>query len=107
MTSSPLEFVSESITPDPGTFDVRSLAIGDPGLPTGFTWRKQHYSIVELIESWRESEAENHTSGEKYYRKRFFKVLVDTEETMTLYCVRHVKAGQSAKKRWWLYTIGG
>jgi len=105
MAAESLEFISEPITPDVGTFDAASLARGEPGVPTGFTWRGAHYEIVELLDAWKESEAEDHAGGERYYRKRFFKVRVGTNEAMTLYCLRHTKPGQAAKKRWWLYTI--
>jgi hypothetical protein len=99
------EFVSESIVPDAGTFDAGAMAKGQPGLPTGFTWRDQHYQIREALEEWKESEAEFHRSGEKYYRKHFWKIRVDTGQFMTLYAVRHVKRGQSAKRRWWLLSV--
>ena len=102
----PGEFVSEPVTPDAGTFQASAMARGQPGLPTGFTWRDRHYAIVELLAEWKQSEAENHSpGGERYYRKHFFRVRTDSGETMTLYAVRHVKPGENARKRWWLYSI--
>lgn len=101
-----IEFISEPVKPDKGTFDTAAMARGEPGIPDGFVWREKHYQITDLIDCWKESESENHTvSGEKYYRKRFFVVRVNTNEIMTLYALRHTKTGQSAKQRWWLYTI--
>ena len=99
------EFVSESITPDAGTHDASAMARGQAGLPTGFTWRGRHYAIIETLSEWKASEAENHAAGERYYRKHFWKVRVETGETMTLYALRQVKAGENPKRRWWLYTI--
>ncbi len=100
------DFISEPIVPDAGTFDVASLARGEPGMPAGFTWRETHYAITRLCDSWKESEAESHNStSERYYRKRFFVVEVDDGSVMTLYALRHVKAGANQKQRWWLYTI--
>lgn len=99
------EFISESITPDAGTHDTAAMARGQAGLPTGFTWRGTHYAIVETISEWKASEAEDHAGGERYYRKHFWRVRVDSGETMTLYAVRHTKPGENAKRRWWLYTI--
>ena len=100
------EFVSEAIVPDPGTAATGAMARGMPGLPRGFTWRERHYTIGEVLREWKHSEAEGHTpGGERYYRKHYFKVRVDTGEAMTLYCVRHVKPGENPKKRWWLYSI--
>jgi hypothetical protein len=101
------QFISEPVMPDAGTFDAASLARGEPGLPTGFTWRGTHYAITDCLESWKESVAENHApGGERYYRKRFFRVRVSSGEIMTLYCLRHTGPSAGAqKKRWWLYTI--
>ncbi len=81
------------------------MARGQPGLPSSFTWRDRHYEVVALLEDWKQSESENHARGERYYRKHFYRVRVDTGETMTLYAVRHVKHGESPRSRWWLYTV--
>lgn len=99
------EFVSESITPDAGTHDAAAMARGQAGLPKGFTWRGTHFTIVETISEWKASEAENHAGGERYYRKHYWKVRVDTGQTMTLYAVRRPKPGENPKRRWWLYTV--
>jgi hypothetical protein len=99
-------FVSEPIRPDAGTFQAEAMARGMPGLPSGFTWRKRHYTICELLAQWKQCEAYNHTpSGERYYRKHYFRVRVVSGETMTLYAVRHVKRGENPRKRWWLYSV--
>lgn len=100
------EFVSESIVPDAGTFDASAMARGQPGLPAGFTWRGRHYTILRLLEAWKQSEPMGHRpGGERYYRKHFFRIRTDTAETMTLYCVRHMKPGENPRRRWWLYSI--
>ena len=100
------ELISEPIQPDAGTFDTAAMARGQPGLPDGFTWRDQHYRIEQLLDSWKQSESSTHRpGGERYYRKHFFRILTDTGERMTLYALRHVKQGESAKRRWWLYTV--
>ncbi|GMU33217.1 MAG: hypothetical protein HS101_11900 [Planctomycetia bacterium] len=98
-------FISEAIVPDAASFDAAAMASGQPGLPTGFTWRDRHYVIAETITQWKASEREFHRRGEAYYRKHFWKVRVDSGEVMTLYAVRHVKRGESAKRRWWLYSM--
>ena len=99
------EFVSENITPDAGTFDASAMGIGQPGLPTGFTWRDKHYAIVEVLDDWKVSEREFHRTGEAYYRRHFWRVRVDSDQTMTLYVTRKAKRGESQKKRWWLYSV--
>ncbi len=100
------EFVSELITPDAGTFDAAAMARGQPGLPAGFTWRGRHYAIRQVLEEWKQSEAEGHRpGGERYYRRHYFRLRTDGGEIMTIYAVRHVKRGQNPRKRWWLYSI--
>lgn len=99
------ELVSESVTPDAGTFDPSAMARGEPGIPAGFTWRGRHYGIAEVLDVWKESEAWDHAGGERYYRKRFFRIRTESGEEMTLYALRKVKAGESDRKRWWLYTV--
>lgn len=100
------EFISEPIKTDPGTADASAMALGLSGLPTGFRWRDQHYAIVELLGEWKRSEAEGgRADGERYYRKHYYRIRVNTGEIMTLYFVRRVKLGESARQRWWLYSI--
>ncbi|HPF39332.1 MAG TPA: DUF6504 family protein [Phycisphaerae bacterium] len=100
------EFVAEPVQPDAGTADTANMARGMPGLPTGFTWRDRHYEIRALVSSWKSSESHNHrSSGERYYRKQYFKVTVDSGEVMTLYALRHMKAGENPMRRWWLQSI--
>ena len=99
------DFISEPIEPDAGTFDAAAMASGRPGLPSGFAWRERHYAILEILSEWKASEAEYHLRGERYYRKHYWRVRVDSGEIMTIYAVRHVKSGENPKKRWWLYTI--
>lgn len=100
------EFVSESICPDFGTASAGAMARGLAGLPAGFTWRGRHYRIRTLLSEWKHSEPCHHRSrGERYYRKHYFRVRVDTGETMTLYAVRHMKAGENPRRRWWLYRV--
>lgn len=100
-----IEFVSEPVTPDPGTFDTGAMAAGQAGLPTGFTWRGRHYAVRQLLEDWKQSESSGRTGGQRYYRKHYFRVRTADGATLTLYAVRQVKPGESGRRRWWLYTI--
>ncbi len=100
------EFISETIRPDAGSADAAAMARGLAGLPTGFTWRSRHYRIQEVLSEWKRSEHCHHRrNGERYYRKHYYRVRVDTGETMTLYVVRQVKSGENPGNRWRLYTI--
>lgn len=100
-----VEFVSEPICPDAGTFDAAAMATGTPGLPTGFSWRDRHFQIGEVLSAWKASESFNHAGGERYLRKHFWKVRLNTGEIATVYALRKVKAGENTKRRWWLYTL--
>jgi hypothetical protein len=100
-----MDLISELLKPDRSSFDAAAMARGIPGLPTGFTWRERHYAIAELLESWKQSEPCDHHSGERYYRKHFYRFRVDTGEVWTVYALRHVKRGENPRNRWWLYTV--
>jgi len=39
-------FVSEAIRPVAGTGDMARMAIGEPGLPSGFVWRGRTISVT-------------------------------------------------------------
>jgi len=107
MSSSPQdEFISEPITPAPGTGDVRAMARGEPGLPARFTWREREYTIVNVLEAWKSSSREGGT-GELYLRRHFYTVETDTGERMTLYCERQARNPRKPKARWYLYTRRG
>jgi Domain of unknown function (DUF6504) len=96
------QFVSETITPDAGTFGVAAMARGEPGLPAGFVWRGGHYAIAELLSSWKS----NGTTGEalQYLRRHWYKVRADSGQIMTIYCLRQAK---DKHKRWCLYSVEG
>jgi hypothetical protein len=100
------EFISEPITPDRAAADTSAMARGLAGLPPGFTWRDQHYLIAQVLEDWKRSDTEGgRPGGERYYHRHYYRICTDTNQIMTIYFVRHPKSGESAKKRWWLYSI--
>jgi hypothetical protein len=99
------ELVSELIKPDRATGDAAAMARGQPGLPAGFTWRGRHYAVGGVLESWKQSEPCDHHSGERYYRKHFYRIRMDSGEVWTVYALRHMKRGENPRHRWWLYAI--
>lgn len=100
------EFISETIQPNAGSGDVKAMARGLAGLPTGFTWRERSYRIRDVLAEWKQSEHCHHRrNGERYYKKHYYRVRVDTGETMTLYVIRHTKAGENPRNRWRLFSI--
>ena len=100
-------FVSEHITPEPGSFDPKLMSTGLAALPGAFTWRGRRYEVVECLEHHKQSGAEGHTAGgERYLRRQVFTVELDTGQRATLYIERQARGGGgAARQRWFLYTI--
>lgn len=98
-------FVSESITPDPGSLDPAIMARGEPALPRRFTWRKQRFEVREVLETWKDYGDCRHGSGERYLRKHWFHVRTDDGTEMRIYFLRQPGTGKSAKSRWWIHSI--
>ncbi len=94
------EFVSEAISPHPGTADTAAMARGEPGLPTGFRWRGRDYLVAELLESWKTNN-DGHGGGDanKYLRRHWFRIRTTTGEIMTLYCLRHAPSRGRGSRR--------
>ncbi|HHH75613.1 MAG TPA: cytoplasmic protein [Phycisphaerae bacterium] len=105
MTDNKEEFVSEALTPTPGTADASAMAKGEPGLPKRFTWRKQEYRITGVIRKWKTSSPCHHGGNEIYLRRHWYKILTDPPMIMTIYCDRQGKLAKRPKARWWVYTI--
>lgn len=103
MTEQPQEqFVSESIVPVAGTFDVRGIAKGEPGLPGRFVWRGDEYTVSEVLAVWKTSSPD--TTGEVYLRRHWWEVRTDSGHVMKLYFERQ-KNRKDAKARWFVYTV--
>ena len=103
MTEGPREqFVSEPIVPVAGTFDTRSIAIGEPGLPQRFTWRGEEYAVNEVLAVWKTSSPDS--TGEVYLRRHWWEVRTISGHVMKLYFERQ-KNRKNAKARWFIYTV--
>ena len=66
-------FISEPIVPTPGTFDVRAMTRGEPGLPARFTWRGDEYEVADVLTVWTTSTPEG-GSGEVYLRRHWWEI---------------------------------
>jgi DNA polymerase IV len=96
--------ISESITPLPGTFEAEAMGRGEPGLPAGFTWRDQSYTISACLRVWKQARPE--AGGELYVRRHYFTVVVQDGSEWTVYCLRQAPQSGSPKRRWYLYSVG-
>ena len=96
-------FVGESITPDDASFSVSPMAMGKPGLPRKFSWKGRRFSVLEVLEEWKESGDCRHGSGERYVRKHWFRVRTSEDLEMKIYFERQGRS--SGGSRWRLYSI--
>ena len=101
------EFVSEPLTPKPGTFNAARMAAGEPGLPTGFTWRGEDFDVAEVVEAWKHSSrAGGRAGGQLYLRRHYYRLRMINGQVWTVYFVRQTPTSGSAKARWFLYAVG-
>ena len=105
MTTTGPQLISEPLEPQPGTFNARVMARGEPGLPCGFSWRNQKMALVEVLEHWKESGPCRHGSSERYVRKHWYKIRTGNHQIATLYFDRQTRSTSQKKRRWWLYTL--
>jgi hypothetical protein len=103
------QFVSEPITPEPGSFSSPLMARGLASLPGAFRWRDRRYEITECLGHEKRSQPEGGVEGrERYLRRQVFVVRLHTGQTATLYIERQARRGASpgaARRRWFLYSI--
>ena len=99
----PERFVSEAITPMPGTGDAGAMAAGGPGLPGEFRWRGRTIRVATVLRAWRETGPCRHGSGEQYVRRHWFEVRTTEETTLKIYFDRQPRGGRKAP-RWWLFS---
>jgi hypothetical protein len=96
-------YIGEGIVPEDMSFSVSSMAMGKPGLPGTFSWRGGRFSIIEVLEEWKESGDCRHGSGERYVRKHWFRVRTTEDLEMRIYFERQGRS--SGGSRWRLYSI--
>lgn len=96
------QFVSEPIEPEAGSMDSAAMSRGEPGLPRRFKWRGTLYEIADVEETWKTTGL---SSGERYLRRHWYRVLTGSGERMTIYCQRQVADRKKGRSRWWLYTL--
>ena len=98
------QFVGAAIKPEDGLFALADMAAGEPGLPLAFTWDKQRYEVLEVVEKWKSHGDCRHGSGERYLRKHWYRVRTTGGLEMKIYFERQARGG---KLRWWLNTLRG
>jgi len=96
-------FIGEAITPEDMSFSASPMAAGKPGLPSHFSWKGKKFSILEVVEEWKEAGDCRHGSGERYLRKHWFRVKTTDNLEMKIYFERQGRS--SGGSRWRLYSI--
>ena len=96
-------FIGEAIVPEDMSFSVSPMAMGTPGLPQKFSWKGRRFSVIEVLEEWKESGPCRHGSGERYVRKHWFRVRTTEDLEMSIYFERQVRS--CGGSRWRLYSI--
>ena len=91
--------VLEPIQPEPGSFDARMMARGEPGVPRRFTWRGRTYEVAEVERSWREWSAPPAPAGDRYVRRHGY--AIKTTDGLRLRLVAERGRGSRAG-RWWV-----
>lgn len=95
-------FVGEGILPDAMSFDAAGMATGAPGLPRSFSWHGARYTVLEVLETWKESGDCRCGSGERYVRKHWYRIKTAEGPEMKLYFERQQRS--SGGSRWRLYS---
>lgn len=96
-------FIGEAITPEGVSFAPSTMATGAPGLPQTFLWRRKKFSVLAVVERWKDCGDCRHGSGERYVRRHWFRVQTAEGPEMNIYFERQGRPGSRA--RWRLYSI--
>ena len=70
------------------------MSRGEPGLPGGFSWRQETYTIQRVMSRWKSSGTDR---GERYLRRHWYRIQTTTGEYMTVYCQRQIKKPQGGE----------
>ncbi len=92
----------EPIEPVPGSFDIRAMARGEPGVPRRFRWRERDYRVVRILPGWKEMSAPEGVPGDRYVRRHG--TVVETQDGSRLRLVAERGAGRKGL-RWWVRRI--
>ena len=96
-------FIGEGIKPLDESFSASPMAMGKPGLPRTFSWKGKTFSVLKVLEEWKEAGDCHHGSGERYVRKHWFRVRTTENLEMKIYFERQRRT--SGGSRWRLYSI--
>ena len=96
-------FIGEAIRPEDMSFSLSPMAMGKPGLPRKFSWKGRSFTVIEVLEEWKEAGDCRHGSGERYVRKHWFRIRTTEALEMKIYFERQKRS--SGGSRWRLYSL--
>lgn len=96
-------FIGEAIQPEDMSFSLSPMAMGKPGLPGKFSWKGRSFSVIAVLEEWKEAGDCHHGSGERYVRKHWFRIRATEDLEMKIYFERQRRS--SGGSRWRLYSL--
>lgn len=94
-------FISERITPEPGSSDVGAMSRGEPGVPQAFLWRCERFETSRLVSTRRDMKTDR---GDVYVRRHYYEIETADQLRMVIYFERN-PSDRSKRKAWWLYTL--
>ena len=98
------QFISEPIKPILETMDTARMAVGEPGLPKEFVWRKETVKVAKVLRHWRATGPCRNGSKEMYLRKHWYEVETASGTVMKIYFQKPTK-GKLNTAGWWLYSL--
>src|SRR5580704_8022143 len=94
-------FISERITPEPGSSDVGAMSRGEPGVPKAFVWRGARFETAHVLSVRRDMGTDR---GDVYVRRHYYEIETTDQLRMVLYFERN-PSDRTKRKAWWLYTV--
>ncbi len=99
-------FISEPITVIGASFDTAGMAMGEPGVPLKFRWRRKAFTVEAVLEKWKTHGDCAHGSGERYVRKHGYRIRTTDGNVFRLYFQRSFGRGKfTLKQRWWIHSM--
>jgi len=95
-------FVSEAMTPAPGSGSVEAMARGEPGLPRVFLWRGERFEVARVLD---QGKSHGEDRGDVYVRKHWYEVETTSGLRMRLYFDRNPGKSGSRESRWWVHWV--
>ncbi len=95
--------ISEPITPVELSFNTEAMSRGEPGLPSGFTWRGRTFTIRRRRGGWKKIGPS--AEGDPYLRRHFHELEMEDGSVWVVYCIRQPAGRHGRGPRWFLRTV--